>query len=61
MEDLVRRRIDDKRATIITTNVSNTVLASKYPALYNACQESFEGIKVDGKDFREEIKEQIHG
>lgn len=56
IEDLVRARIDRKRATIITTNVVPKILEAKYPGLYSVIQESLYPVKIFGHDFRAEMK-----
>jgi DNA replication protein DnaC len=51
-EDLVRSRIDQKLATIMTTNVPLRQIEASYPAFYSVLQEGLYPIKVQGHDFR---------
>jgi DNA replication protein DnaC len=56
-EMLIRRRIDDKKCTIITTNHAPSVIKEKYPALYAPLMESVLPVKIEGHDFRKAIAE----
>lgn len=58
VEMLVRKRIDDGKCTIITTNHSTKELKHKYPALIAALSEAVYPVSVSGHNFRQEIADQ---
>ena len=60
VEDWVRERIDAKRSTIITTNISPKQLEKSFPAMHNVVQEAMIPVWIIGKDFRAEIGEQLN-
>jgi DNA replication protein DnaC len=47
VEKLIRTRIDAKKATIITSNMSPTALKQKYPMLYSVLTEVTEFVSFD--------------
>lgn len=49
VERLVRTRIDDKKATILTSNVSPASLKTRYPLLYSVLTEVTEFVNFDSK------------
>lgn len=54
-EDIVRRRVDAGRSTIVTSNLVLTDLRREYPAFHAVLQESLYPLKIDGCDFRKPI------
>lgn len=52
IEELFRRRIDNRKSTIITTNVAPTVLEKGYPAMFAVLREGAIPVKVDGENKR---------
>lgn len=55
LEELVRRRIDARKCTIITSNVAPAELKLRYPALHAVLAEAVRGTKIQGPDFRVSI------
>lgn len=55
VEALIRRRIDDEKCTIITTNHSKDDFQKSYPALFAALTEAVYPIWVGGHNFRQNI------
>ncbi len=55
VENIVRERVNEGYATIITSNYSTTKLKTKYPALAEVLKEAVTPIRIDGHDFRKEI------
>lgn len=51
-EDLLRLRIDDKKATVITSNLTVKELSAQWPSLYSVLQQAVYPVKIDGHDFR---------
>ncbi len=61
IEDLIRHRLDDCLATIVTTNIVLTDLKGSYPALYSVLQDGLYPVKIQGYDFRADKKGIING
>lgn len=61
IEDLIRLRISQNKATVVTSNVALPELREKFPPLYSVLQEALYPIKVQGHDFRAEKKGQVDG
>jgi DNA replication protein DnaC len=59
IEHLVRKRIDNKKVTIITSNQIPTELSIKYPALAAVSLECIIPVKIDGHNFRRDIASDI--
>lgn len=59
VEEFVRYRIGQKKATIITTNVSQKTIRERCPALAEAMTESFYVLYFSGHNFREEKQKEI--
>lgn len=59
IENLIRERINEKKTTIITTNLNPAGLREKYPALSNVLQESVFPIRVSGHNFRQDLAADI--
>lgn len=55
-ENLIRRRLDAKKATIVTSNTSKFEL-KKLKAVYSITSEAMEFVEIAGHDFRSEIIE----
>lgn len=60
-EGLVRKRVDDKLCTIITTNHTPTFIQEKYPALSAVMLEAVYPVKVAGHDFRKDKADTLKG
>jgi len=56
VEDIVRMRLDDRRSTIVTSNVTTSSLSKLYPALLSVLKEGVLPVKVAGFNFRTSIK-----
>ena len=54
VEEFVRDRIRDKKATILTTNLAPSDFQSEYPALGEALIEAVVPVKIDGHNFRKD-------
>lgn len=54
-EDLIRARIDSKKSTIVTSNITISDISDRYPALYSVLQEGLFPIHIKGHDFRSEM------
>jgi DNA replication protein DnaC len=57
VENVIRERVNEGYATIVTSNYSPTKLGKKYPALAEVLKESVVPVQVRGHDFRGEIAE----
>lgn len=55
VENVVRERVNENLATIVTSNYSTTKLKNKYPALAEVLKEAVTPVRVDGHDFRKDI------
>lgn len=53
LESVIRRRLDDKKVTIITSNTAPQQLA-KLKAVFSISTEAMEFIEIEGHDFRSE-------
>jgi len=56
IENVVRSRLEDRRATIVTTNEIKTTFTKRMPGLAAAMKECMFPLKCGGHDFREERK-----
>lgn len=59
LETLVRQRIDDRLATILTTNHTKDEIKERYPSLYEALAEAIVHVKVSGFNFRDVIQKEL--
>jgi DNA replication protein DnaC len=56
VEDIIRMRLDDRRSTIVTSNVTPGSLSTLYPALLSVLKEGVLPVKVAGFNFRTPLK-----
>ena len=59
IEDLLRERINNQRATIITTNLNPNDIKMHFPALAAVMKEALFPIKVSGHNFRDSLAKEI--
>lgn len=56
LEGLIRRRVEERRSVILTTNVSVERFAKRYRAIIEACREVCEFVAVEGVDWRSKVE-----
>lgn len=61
LESLIRDRVNEEKATILTSNLGPGQLRDKYPGLASVLKEAVLPVKIEGHDFREDIKNDISG
>ena len=59
VEKVIRKRVNDKKITILTTNLKPKTLEENHIALSVLCLESMAALKVDEAKFREEKQSEI--
>jgi len=55
-EDVLRERVDRRKAMIVSSNVTLSILREAYPALYSVMQECLLPVKITGVDFRKSLQ-----
>lgn len=59
IENLVKKRINNLKTTIITSNISFKDLYEEFPSLHQSLKECTVPITLSGHDFREDKKENL--
>lgn len=59
VEGLIRQRVNERQATIVTTNIAPKDLEKRFPALTAVMKEALFPVRVFGYDFRSKIAGEI--